>query len=356
MSRRGFMQAGLTSAVTAASLSALHAGASSGDDTRFDTRGVVVVPDDISQWDWPAQAQQAGLNTIALHAIGRQMTAEAIADFMRTDQAAAFLEQCRERQINVEHEFHSMEVLLPRTLFDKNPEMFRMNEEGVREPRWNLCSSSEAALDVVCENAVKLSRILQPTTHRYFMWIDDGENMCRCPKCRGFSNSEQALLIENRMLTALRKEIDAAATLAHLCYGPTLDPPAQVKPLPGVFLEFAPIERSYTASFADRGARRKGKKLSHGQLQDYLDANLAVFSSTGAQVLEYWLDVSMFSNWKRTNLRKIPWDTEIFTRDLDFYAKRGIRNVTSFAVWVDEEYVKRFGQPPLSEYGGGLRS
>jgi hypothetical protein len=42
--------------------------------------------------------------------------------------------------------------------------------------------------------------------------------------------------------------------------------------------------------------------------------------------------------------------------DLDEYAKRGIRHVTSFACFLDADYVKRHGdfQPALMEYGAGL--
>jgi hypothetical protein len=38
------------------------------------------------------------------------------------------------------------------------------------------------------------------------------------------------------------------------------------------------------------------------------------------------------------------------------YASRGIRNITSFAVFVDADYVRRFGEPTfVREYGQDLR-
>ena len=87
---------------------------------------------------------------------------------------------------------------------------------------------------------------------------------------------------------------------------------------------------------------------------DDLDANLAIFGNKGAQALEYWLDASLFSGWKRDKLTKVPFDERVFLDDLETYASRGIRHVTSFAAWIDGDYVKRFGPPPLDKYGQGL--
>jgi hypothetical protein len=50
----------------------------------------------------------------------------------------------------------------------------------------------------------------------------------------------------------------------------------------------------------------------------------------------------------------LPWNREVFLDDLETYAARGLRHVTTFAVWLDGDYVARFGEPPLEEYGGGL--
>ena len=88
---------------------------------------------------------------------------------------------------------------------------------------------------------------------------------------------------------------------------------------------------------------------------DLLDANLEVFEPRHAQVLEYWLDVSMFSRWKRPAV-KLPWRPEVCADDVQTYASRGIRHVTSFAVMIDSDYVRRFGEPPIEEYGQVLRN
>ena len=70
-------------------------------------------------------------------------------------------------------------------------------------------------------------------------------------------------------------------------------------------------------------------------------------------MLEYWLDESLFSGWKKP-LVKIPWDAAKTRADMEAYSKRGIRHLTTFAVSVNGDYVKEFGEDSLEcvkEYG-----
>jgi hypothetical protein len=313
----------------------------------FLTRGVVVVLGDLRTLDWPARAKRAGLTTVSTHIFPHEVAA-----YVQSEEGRKFFDECRRLGVQVEHELHAMSDLLPRALFDKAPAMFPMNDQGDRVRNFNLCVHCRDALDVVRENARKYTRILRSTTGRYFYWIDDGQPMCRCPKCRGLSDSDQALLLEHHVLEAIR-EVDARATLAHLAYARTMAPPTQVKPKPGIFLEFAPIERRYDVALSRRDARGLGG-TPHGKLLEALDANLEWFGREGAQALEYWLDLSRFSGWKRENVHRLPWHEEAFLDDLETYAQRGVRHVTTFAAWIDGDYVKRFGDPPLDRYGAGL--
>ena len=180
--------------------------------------------------------------------------------------------------------------------------------------------------------------------------------MCHCADCRGLSDSDQALVLENQMLPALG-ELDPRATLAHLSYANTYPAPTQVKPARGIFLEFAPIHRNYDVPLSKRDSRFG--RYTHGQLLDHLDANLDVFGSEGAQALEYWLDESRFLRHlkpPRPPRVEIPWDGDVFRDDLETYARRGVRHVTTFAVQIDGQYIKHFGRPPIDEYGGDLKS
>lgn len=304
----------------------------------FQTRGVVISPDDLTLADWPERASRAGLTVIALGA-----APSALIKFIGTEAGKGFLAKCRKLGLDVEYEMHAMFELLPRTLFAEAPELFRMDDDGKRTPDANLCVHSEEALEIVCRNAVEMCRALKPTTHRYFLWYDDGQPGCRCPKCREYSDSEQALMVENRMLGAIRK-LDPRARLAHLAYTRTMSPPVKVKPKAGIFLEFAPIQRSYKASLLDP---------SNSRDLEALDANLKVFPAADAHVLEYWLDVSLFSSWKKPAV-KLDLDEAILRDDLKAYAERGIRSVTTFAVFMDAEYVKTHGEPPIQAYGEAL--
>jgi hypothetical protein len=296
--------------------------------------------------DWPERAQRAGLTTIGLH---HGSSPRAVARAVQSDEGQRFLESCRRLGLQVEYELHAMKELLPRDLFPKDPTLFRMNDKQERTPDANLCVHSKCALDVVGEHAVALAQSLRPTTGRYFFWGEDGQPWCRCDKCRELSDSDQALVLENHLWKVLCDQ-DERAQLAHLAYNSTLAAPKQLKPAQGVFLEYAPINRRYDIPYS----QQMGPTLPDGL--HMLDANLEVFRPETAQVLEYWLDVSRFSEWRRPTV-KLPWNKEVFVADLDAYGSRGIRHITTFAAWVDVDYLKRFGEPTfIGEYGASLSS
>ena len=313
----------------------------------FKTRGAVLAVQDLANSNWPRIAKQANLTTIGTH-----IFPEEVAAFFKTDKGHMFMKDCDDLGIKVEHELHAMKALLPRDLFKKDPKMFRMDEKGNRILDWNCCVHSKEALEVIGENAVKYARLCKSTSGRHFFWIDDAKPMCACPKCKAYSDSDQALMINNTIVKALRKYINPEASLAHLSYYNTLIPPKLVKPEPGIFLEFAPIHRSWSEPLRNREI--VARNMQHGKVLDALDANLEFFGAKEAQVLEYWLDVSLFSNWNRKKKVKLPWNREVFLDDLKTYGSRGIRHITSFAVFIDNNYIKQYGMPPINEYGKGL--
>jgi hypothetical protein len=313
----------------------------------FDTRGVVLIASDLTLPMWPERAATAGLNTIALHAADR---VDDLAAFMGGETGQQFLAGCRREGLRVEYALHALSDLLPRGLYDRDPTLFRVDENARRSPDFNCCPSSPHALEIIAERAVTYARLFTPSTHRYFYWPDDGRAWCHCEQCRGFNNSEQALLVENAMLRAVW-QIDPHATLSHLAYGPTLQPPAQITPDAGIFLEFAPIGRAYDRPFAEQSDTALAERL------DVLDANLAVFPRHTAQALEYWLDVSRFSRWRRPAV-KLPWRPDVLRADLAAYAQRGIRHVTTFSCYLDADYARLHGEPwsEVAEYGAALRA
>jgi hypothetical protein len=151
----------------------------------------------------------------------------------------------------------------------------------------------------LAKNVVNFAKIATPTTGRYYFWIDDGMHMCHPKVGDIYSDSDQATMMENYLLRELRK-FDPRATIAHLSYANTLTPPEKTKPDTGVFLEFAPISRSYDVPY-----RKQNSKAGQGWV--YLKENLKVFPASSAQILEYWVDVSLFSTWKRP-FKELPWE------------------------------------------------
>ena len=305
---------------------------------------MVLVPEDLTLAEWPQRARAAGLTTIGIH---HQNSPATVIRWVKSDVGQRFLEQCQELGLHIEYELHAMKELLPRSLFEQSPELFRMNEKGERTPDSNCCVHSPRTLEIIAENALAIAQVLRPTTGRYFYWGDDGEPWCLCPLCRELSPSEQALLVENRLCRALRT-LDPPAQVAHLAYTNTLTPPQKIGPDEGVFLEYPPIRRRYDAPYEQQQRPEDQDGLAA------LDANLQVFPRDTAQVLEYWLDVSRFSGWKRPGV-KLPWNKEVFLADVETYRQRGIRHITSFAAWIDADYRQRFHDLSfIAEYGEGL--
>ena len=330
---------------------AMHGPSTAGDiaatqSNNFKTRGVVLIPADLSLADWPERAAKAGLTTIALH---HGDSPQKVVEFIQSPSGKRFLKECERLRLNVEYELHAMRELLPRSLFASEPAAFRMNEKGVRTPDANLCINSSHALEIVASNAVTLARQLKPATGRFFFWGDDGAPWCRCTKCCDLSDSDQALVMENTLIRELRRTVDPKAQLAHLAYANTLAAPTRIRPEPGVFLEFAPINRRYDLPYE----QQKSPEAKDALLS--LESNLRVFPADTAQVLEYWLDVSRFSKWQRPAVQ-LPLRADLVSADARAYANLGIRHITTFAVWIDADYVKRFGEPAaIQEYGRALQ-
>lgn len=321
------------------------------DNNYFKTRGIILDVNDLETYNWPKKAKEVGINTIAAH-----ITPSQVSSFISSKKGKEFLEECKQNGIEVEYELHAMADLLPRELFEQDSTMFRMDKNGRRVADHNLCVHSENALAIVCENAIKYGHTLRPTTGRFFYWIDDGAPMCFCPSCKEYSDSEQALILENRLIKALKKEFGEDATLAHLAYHNTIKAPTKIKPEDGIFLEFAPFQRTWEKPINDTFAVRNGSPITHGEYLTYLEENLKIFPVESAQILEYWLDVSLFSGWEKP-AKQLPWNKDVFTSDIDTYSKYGIKHVTSFGVYLDSAYFNTFQDDSfLYEYGERLKS
>lgn len=313
----------------------------------FEMRGAVLAVEDLETADWPRIAYENGINTLGTH-----ITPNQVLRFWESEKGKQFQEECRRYGIKVEHELHAMKDLLPRELFDMDSTMFRMDESGRRVADFNCCVSSARALDTIAAQALFYAQHLTSTNHRYYFWLDDGAPICQCPECSTLSASEQALIIENRMLTAIRT-YDKEAMVAHLAYYSSLKAPEKVKPEEGIFLEFAPFQRRLDKPINDSISEVSDIGNNAVNLT-YLKENLKVFPVETAVVLDYWLDVSMASRWKKPAV-ELPWNGDVFRSDVDTYAAMGIRNVTTFAVYMDSTYFATYPRTDyLKEYGAAI--
>lgn len=315
------------------------------EETHFKMRGLVLGWSEVcnpEKIDYIKIASENGINTFSIYNAPRP-----------SETWDKFTAKCKAAGIDLEFEEHMMSFLLPRDYFNTHPEYFRMDANGNRVKDANGCPSSEGALAIVHENAIRIGRNYKPTNNKYYFWLDDGGDICHCPKCKHLNAAEQALIFENEVISAL-KEINPDACLAHLCYDNTLDAPKQVKPHEDIFLEFAPFYRNWSEPLTNKAAKgRTG--LTHQDYMRALSENLKVFPKETAQVLEYWMDESLFCGWDPNNLVKLPWNKNVFLSDINTYASYGIKNITCYAAYIGPDYVDKFGDVSfLSEYGQGL--
>ena len=316
------------------------------DDRFFRMRGVVMGWSDCRHrdaLDYIEIAKEHGLNTFSIYGADRSSL-----------EWNTFAKECKENGIHLEFQEHMMSFLLPRKLFSTHPEYFRMNEQGTRVEDANGCPSSEGALEEIYKNAIDIGKRYKPTNHKYYFWLDDGGGVCHCDKCKDLNDADQALIFENVIIEAL-KPIDPDATLAHLCYANTTQPPQKIKPHKDIFLEFAPFYRDWTHPLSETWVQGLNG-MTHAKYLKSLQEHLKVFPAETAQVLEYWMDDSLFSGWNPNNLKQVPWNYEgVFLKDLDTYAQYGIRYITCYSAYVGPDYVKKFGFPQfLVDYAKGL--
>jgi hypothetical protein len=286
--------------------------------------------------------RELGLNTLGFHNGGTEI-AKNIPEKMAPALCPEFRAHARECGVSMEFEVHAGSSLLPRSLFEMHPEYFAWGRllDG-RIPDSNWCVTDPEAEKIIRRNAVALGNLLAPDTHRYLFWGDDGGEWCRCPRCHEFNDAEQALLAANQMAEALGV-FDPEAQVPFLAYLNTLDIPRRVKPHERVFLEFAPMKRCWKHAIDDPSCA-----VNRFQWNLLLQL-LELFPPERVHILEYWLDSSYTSRWKRP-AKKVFFQKENAAADIAAYHALGIRSLTTFAVFMDGEYFRNHGDRELREY------
>ena len=307
--------------------------------------GVVILPADLNGLPWIEFLRELGLNTLGIHSGGG--TGEQVLEKLGDTARADFRQKACVAGLQLEYELHAGSSLLPRELFASQPECFVFDAEKSRRiPDYNFCPTHPEAMKIVTQNARRLAAQLKPSTGRHFFWSDDGFPWCRCRRCADLTNSDQELMVANAICLALRQD-NPQACVAYLAYLCSLEAPRTIKPEPGVFLEFAPIRRSLTHPIDDPSCEENRKHW------DALLKLLTLFSAAEAHVLEYWLDSSLASEWRRP-ARKVLYKEEVVARDVKAYCALGIQSITTFAAYIDGEYVARYGDADVCGYARHL--
>ncbi len=308
------------------------------------TAALLIHPDELSK-KWIDRMAENGVSTIALHPAGGRRAHITLAEMLtrlESPEYRALLDYAAEKGLKIEYEMHAMRYLLPASEFERHPEWFRMNADGVRTCDRNCCAASEAALAYIAENAAALAEKLYRNTNRHYFWLDDAKDAyCHCPECRVLSAADQQMKILNRILARLKKD-NENAELAYLAYYDTISPPEKISPEKGIFLEYAPYERDFHAPIA-KGAQAKA-----------IPALLRFFGGDGARVLDYWYDNSYYSAYKKPPQKFSP-DKSVIAADLAYYASAGFREIAGFACYLGADYEALHGEPDISDIGEFLK-
>ncbi|MBO4407366.1 MAG: DUF4838 domain-containing protein [Clostridia bacterium] len=305
-------------------------------------KGVVVHPDEVTGF-WRDTFLQTDLRLLGIHPVGGAGShgrVKKLAEEGLPAESRDHLATLKRAGVGIEYELHVMSLLLPRELFARHPEYFRTDEKGGRNPDLNCCASNPDALEIVAENAARLARALPSSTHRYSFWLDDARSgICRCPACASLSAADQALLVYNAVERGIRRA-DPLGRQSYLAYCGASELPARVTPEDGIYLEYAPFDRDPTLPMTHSGNAPSAKNARE---------LAAFFGAKEGKVLEYWLDNSKYSGWKKPPKKLVP-DPDVIRRDLDFYDLLGFRTATTFACFLGEDYEALWGKPDLGGY------
>ena len=309
------------------------------------TSSIIIHPEELSK-KWIDRMVDGGVTVLGLHPRGGAEAAETLAELVRlfeTEDFRELIDYAVERGLEIECEMHAARYLLPKELFADHPEYFRMNEKGERVTDFNLCFSCDEALDILAKNAVALAKKLYRVRPVFYFWLDDAVNAsCTCPKCRELSTSDQHLTAVNRMITEIRKVIPEAK-MSYLAYRDSLEVPTKVKPAEGVFLEYAPIEK-YKTSAVNRIDVERDMLLKQAEFFGWKDS----------KVLEYWLDNSLFSRWKKPPVR-LNVDREKALSEIKEYASLGFESIATFGCFLGQDYEELYGEADISAFTDGIK-
>jgi Domain of unknown function (DUF4838) len=248
--------------------------------------------EDVESWIvWAARAQ---LNTVFVHVSTGTAPTGAAPEALWLECRDRALELARERGMTIEHGGH----LLPELLSPSELSALAAGEPPSDETRHTLARYVRAHAE---------AEVLH-------LWGAD------LPPGASGEASEATLRTANAVAELAEAE-RPGAQVAYLAYHETERVPRAVRPRSNVCLVFAPRERCYEHSLADRSCRRNAR------YRDLLLAQLEHFGAYGAappRVFEYWFDAILFAGG-------VPDLSETMAEDLRFYAETGVHTVQLLA-------------------------
>lgn len=308
-------------------------------------RGIIIHAQDCGDY-FAGRLEQTNLNVLGIHPEGglaAHVSMQKCIDMLETEEWRRFHRRMEKAGIAVEFEMHALSWILERDKFDTHRDWFRMTDTGEHTPEFNCCASNPDVLDYIRERSAKLAKIFRPDTDKYYFWIDDvATAACQCEKCRELSASDQALILYNAIADGLAS-VNPKAKLSYLAYFATLPVPTKVAKQDNVFLEFAPLARDFDVSLFDETREKNSSQVKT------LPALLDFFGRDDAKVLEYWMDNSLFSGWKRPP-KEFHLNPVTCAADVAQYRKLGFDSITSFGCFLGEDYRDLYGDADLSEY------
>ncbi len=308
-------------------------------------RGIVIHPHELDM-AWLKRCSDMKLNVLGLHPVGGTDADMSLQSMLATkDKLDLLIDEARKMGIAVEYEMHSLSYLMPKSLYDTHPEWFCMSEDGTRiQDSFNICASNTAGLDELSNRAEQLARLLPSEDHLYYFWLDDSTNCsCHCPKCTHLTQSDQQMILVNAMLDGIRR-FDSKGCIAYLAYSDSINPPENIKPDDGVFLEYAPFRRNINYAINDSACEANARECAH------IESLLKAFGTKNAKVLDYWTDNSMFSGWKYPP-KEFKLKADVMRSDVRFYKSLGFNSITAFGCYLGKDYSDLYGSPDLEEYG-----
>jgi hypothetical protein len=233
-------------------------------------------------------------------------------------------ELCQQLGIRLEIGGHGLSNLLPRELFDKNPEYFRLAQPedfcGKRVNDSNLCVTNPTAKQIVQENYRQLL-VKADGAYAIHAWADDlpAGGWCHCPSCRSLTPEDQSMLAM-RMLAKVVQNTETPFKVPVIAYHDTLFPGEMIPPLPEMFLLFAPRERCYGHALDDQTCPRNKHYLQA------LQAWIKLFDGIDdAHTFEYYFDQILFRGM-------YPYLPDTILSDMAVYADNGIESHMSLQV------------------------